>query len=116
MSTHQRTRGVIYIAKSPLCERAVIGHGYHIESIKNSLKNFNNPGRTTYSAGRLIRDNGGIDSWNFIIISDKIYDKKRDLLKDFKAKYQLILNRYNWIQIDNANMYPQNHELVELNC
>jgi hypothetical protein len=114
MSTQQMQRGIIYIATSPFCDQVIIGHGNRIESIKNSLKNSKSPARSTYSAGKLIRANGGVDAWNWIIISDKIYDKKRKLFKDFKAKYDIILRRYEWEDLDYINCSPVNHELVEL--
>jgi hypothetical protein len=114
MNPLQMQRGIIYIATSPLCDQAIIGHGYRIESIKNSLKNAKSPARSTYSAGKLIRANGGVDAWNWIIISDKHYDKKRNLFKDFKAKYDLIINRYDLELMDDVNCSPLNHELVEL--
>jgi hypothetical protein len=114
MNPLQMQRGIIYIATSPLCDQAIIGHGYRIESIKKSLNNSKSPARSTYSAGNLIRANGGIDAWNWMIISDKHYDNKRKLFKDFKDKYDLILRSYEWEELDYINCSPVNHELVEL--
>lgn len=113
MSTHQINRAVIYLATHPKSTKAILGYGYHLESVKNSLKNAKSPTRSTYYANKIINEFGGIDAWNWTIMSDAIYDTKLDLFKTFRHEYVQIYYNYDWERINKDRVCPVNHEVVD---
>lgn len=106
-------RGIIYLATHPVSKKAIIGHGYHLESVKISLKNAKSPGRATYPASNLIKEFGGIDAWNWAILYDISYHKKKELFNVFLKEHDLIKYKYPWEALNELRVIPVNHEIVD---
>ena len=113
MRTQRECRAIIYLATHPDSNRAIIGHGYHLESVINSLKNAKSPSRATHPAAKLIREFGGVGAWKWSILSDNLYDSKTELFKTFRNEYDQIYYNNAWERINRDHGCPVNHEIID---
>jgi len=80
--------GIIYLVTSPNSDEAILGFGRDLNSVKTRLKNAKCNRRSAYFANLLIKEEGGLDNWNFVILEEIYYYNRSDLYKLFVNYYK----------------------------